>query len=65
MFVRSGYFVPGNRLLNAGLCGNHWSSVSLNNYFAYYLNFYPNGVDLSSYFSRYFGQSVRCVALGG
>ena len=65
MFVRGGYVDPGDYLGLAGREGDYWSSVGRSSFLAYSLFFnsglvYPSG---SNY--RYYGQSVRCVALGG
>ena len=65
MFVRGGFILPSGYLNKAGSTGNYWSPISLSSY-AYRLCFdslrvYPS--DNDSY--RYYGQSVRCVALGG
>ena len=65
MFVRGGYVNPGRYLNYAGNYGHYWSSVGLNRYDAYNLNFTPNVVGPSSNNDRYNGYSVRCVALGG
>ena len=65
MFVRGGYINPGNNLIYAGYYGYYWSSVGDGSYVAYYLGFNPYGVFPSDYYGRYYGFSVRCVALGG
>ena len=65
MFVRGGYIALGYYLDDAGNNGYYWSSVGLNSNYAYYLNFDLYGVYPSLNTHRYFGQSVRCVALGG
>ena len=65
MFVRGGDVDPGDFLDNAGYVGNYWSSVGYSSGYAYYLYFGPSGVRPSFRSPRYFGQSVRCVALGG
>ena len=65
MFVVGGYVYPGGYLYYAGLGGYYWSSVGSNSYDAYDLYFNPGGVVPSGDDYRYFGQSVRCVALGG
>ena len=65
MFVRGGNVNPGRGLYNAGFGGDYWSSVGYGSNGAYYLFFNPGGVYPSYYSSRYFGFSVRCVALGG
>ena len=64
MFVRGGLVTPGNHLDVAGYDGYYWSSVSINSNLAYGLSFGPNGVYPSLSYYRYFGQPVRCVALG-
>ena len=65
MFVRGGWVDPGYNLNRAGNYGYYWSSVGRDSSLAYYLGF-SSGVVLPSYGpSRYYGQSVRCVALGG
>ena len=65
MFVQGGYVYPGSYLYDAGSVGNYWSSVGYNGSNAYYLFFYPYGVNPSYDYYRYYGLSVRCVALGG
>ena len=65
MFVRGGFVNPGIGLRYAGYGGYYWSSVGRSSSDAYYLYFSPYGVDPSNNYSRYYGQSVRCVALGG
>ena len=64
MFVRGGYAYPGDDLDRAGYEGYYWSSVSYYSYYAYRLGFYSGGISPSSADYRYFGFSVRCVALG-
>ena len=61
MFVRGGLVNPGH----AGFIGYYWSSVGRNSSGAYALYFNPYGVVPSNYDSRYYGLSIRCVALGG
>ena len=65
MFVRGGLVSPGSDLRFAGLEGYYWSSVSYGRYSAYYLRFHPSGVNPSGDYTRHYGFSVRCVALGG
>ena len=65
MFVRGSYVYPGSVLNFAGYHGIYWSSVSYDSGVAYYLTFNPGVVFPSDGGSRYYGQSVRCVALGG
>ena len=65
MFVRGGFVNPGDYLFSAGYCGYYWSSVSSNSDYAYRLYFYSGSVYPSYGNYRYYGQSVRCVALGG
>ena len=65
MFVRGGLVNPGGYLDYAGYDGYYWSSVGRSSGYAYSLIFGSGGV-LPSYDNRrYYGQSVRCVALGG
>ena len=64
MFVRGGNVWPGLGLNYAGGPGNYWSSVGHDSSRAYTLYFYSGGVDPSYRFSWYFGQPIRCVALG-
>ena len=64
MFVRGGYVNPGNGLSFAGNAGHYWSSVSYDSNEAYDLGFTPYAVTPSNDFRRYFGPSIRCVALG-
>ena len=59
-----GYVYPGGSLGDAGYRGFYWSSVGGSSSYAYYLYFDSGNVSPSS-FGRYYGQSVRCVALGG
>lgn len=62
-FVRSGYVNPNSHYLNrAGYYGYYWSSVAYSSSGAYSLRLYSSGVVPSNYTSRYYGQSVRCVA---
>ena len=65
MFVRGGRVWPGGYLDGAGYYGYYWSSVGHNSFYAYYLSFDSGSVDPSLYDRRYFGFSIRCVALGG
>ena len=65
MFVRGGDVNPGDYLYDAGYYGYYWSSVGRNSTLAHYLGFYSGSVYPSNYSVRYYGQSVRCVALGG
>ena len=65
MFVRGGGVDPGDTLDSAGGGGIYWSSVGRYSSYAYNLSFYSGGVYPSDSPSRYYGQSVRCVALGG
>ena len=65
MFVRGGIVYPGVNLDTAGRLGNYWSSVGRTSSYAYRLHFDSGGVYPSNYSYRYYGQSVRCVALGG
>ena len=65
MFVRGGLVGPGYYLLGAGVDGHYWSSVSYYSSYAYRLGFYSGGISPSSADYRYFGFSIRCVALGG
>ena len=65
MFVRGGGVLPGYNLDGAGNYGTYWSSVSFNSYGAYSLYFDSGFVNPSFGNYRYYGQSVRCVALGG
>ena len=65
MFVRGSIVNPGDYLFGAGSLGYYWSSVGRNSSYAYYLHFNSGGVGPSNSYFRYYGQSVRCVALGG
>ena len=65
MFVRSGNITPGDYLYGAGISGYDWSSVGRNSSYAYDLYFGSSYVNPSGYTDRYYGFSVRCVALGG
>ena len=64
MFVRGGYVTPGDYRDYAGGEGHYWSSVSYYSDVAYNLNFYSGFVIPSYSYYRYYGYSVRCVALG-
>ena len=65
MFVRGGFVNPGIGLRYAGYGGYYWSSVGRSSSGAYFLRFDSGGVYPSNYDYRYYGFSVRCVALGG
>ena len=65
MFVWGGAVNPGNYLDVAGGSGYYWSSVSYDSKLAYFLGFRPYGVYPSNTNRWYYGQSLRCVALGG
>ena len=66
MFVRGGYVYSGRRLNNTGYEGNYRSSVShYGGSTAYSLYLDAGVVDPTFYPLRYYGFSVRCVALGG
>ena len=65
MFVRGGDVYPGGDLNNAGGFGGYWSSVGRSSSDAYYLVLLTGLVYPSRTVDRYYGQSVRCVALGG
>ena len=65
MFVRGSYVDPGYYLYDAGYGGRYWSSIGGNSDYAYGLYFGPSGVGPSRSYYRYYGFSVRCVALGG
>ena len=63
-FVRSGDVDPFYRYLNGpGYEGNYWSSVATSSTIAYTLYFLSSSVRLLSDTNRYYGFSVRCVAL--
>ena len=63
MFVRGGNVDPGDSLDYAGLRGYSRSSVSGGSNYAYSLFFYSGRVYPSDNDARYYGQSVRCVAV--
>ena len=65
MFVRGGGVWSGDALGSVGDDGYYWSSVGRSSSYAYYLYFYSGYVNPSGNGDRYFGISVRCVALGG
>ena len=66
MFVRGGIVLPGYALDYAGDYGGYWSSIgSRSSSYAYDLSFVSGLVYPSSSNYRYYGFSVRCVALGG
>ena len=65
MFVRGGDVNPGNYLDYAGGSGFYWSSVGCNSSNAYNQYFVSGYVNPSNYYYRYYGFSLRCVALGG
>ena len=64
MFVRGGYVWPGLYLRYASYRGFYRSSVGRGSDYAYYQDIDLNGVTPSANLARYYGQSVRCVALG-
>ena len=64
MFVRGGRVNPGDNLNLAGGRGYYWSSVGRSSAGAYYLYFNSGVVYPSDNYYRYYGQSLRCVALG-
>ena len=62
-FARGGYVYSGS-LYDQGSYGYYWSSRAYSSsYIAYYLLFNSSYVGPSSDYFRYFGFSVRCVAL--
>ena len=63
MFVRGGLVIPGGYLYDAGYGGYYWSSVGRSSSYAYYLYFNSGHVAPSDNYTRYVGQSVRCVAV--
>ena len=65
MFVRGGIVGPGYFLNFAGYGGRYWSGVGNDSSSAYDLGFDSGRVSPSDDLDRYFGFSVRCVALGG
>ena len=65
MFVRGGYVDPGHALYYAGGYGYYWSSVGRSSSNANNLYFGSGFVYPSGYYGRYYGFSIRCVALGG
>ena len=65
MFVQGGSVGPGGDLASAGYIGFYWSSDGRNSSNAYDLLFYSGYVTPSNNAYRYYGFSVRCVALGG
>ena len=66
MFVRGGYVYPGADLLySAGHYGNYWTSSAYDKDSAFFESIDGYGLLPSDYYARYFGQSLRCVALGG
>ena len=65
LFVRGGVVYPGGTLNDAGIYGFYWSSVGRTSSRAYGLYFYSGHVYPSYDAYRYYGFSVRCVALGG
>lgn len=65
-FVRSGrLYLPNTRPLNnAGQYGVYWSSFAYSNSNnAYYLYFNSSGVNPSNYYDRFYGFSLRCLAV--
>ena len=64
MFVRGGFINPGRSLANTGNEGYNLSSVGYGPPNAYFLYFSSENIDASEYKDRYYGQSLRCVALG-
>ena len=65
MFVRGGIVFSGDDLGYAGDDGYYWSSVGSNSDDADNLYFDSGHVNPLGGNYRYFGFSVRCVALGG
>ena len=65
MFVRGGYVRSGNYLSYAGDTGSYRSSVGNYSDYAYYLDFDSGGANPSVLSTRFYGYSIRCVALGG
>ena len=65
LFVRGGRITPGGALDNAGSNGYCWSPMVDYASGAYNLSFGPYTINPSNDARRQFGQSVRCVALGG
>ena len=63
MFVRGGNVYPGRYLDGAGVGGSYWSSVGRSSSYAYYPYFGTGGVSPSRYYYRYYGFSVRCLAV--
>ena len=63
MFVQGGVVTPGDVLDYAGYEGFYWSSVGRSSSYAYSLGFYLGYVFPSGSYNRYFGFSVRCVAV--
>ena len=62
-FARGGYVSSGSPYLQDSY-GYYWSSrANSNSNYAYFLYFRSSYVGPSDYFDRYFGFSVRCVAL--
>ncbi len=59
-FVYSGSWY-GSSAGSRGYNGNYWSSTALDTYTAYYLYFYSSSVNPTSNYSKYNGNSVRCV----
>ena len=64
MFVRGGFVRPGDILDFAGHSGVYWFSVGRSSSDAYYLDFNSGAVYPSVNLDRYYGLSLRCVALG-
>ena len=66
MFVRGGYVYPSVDLLqDAGHYGNYWTSSVYDEDSAFLESIDGSGLLPSDYYAKYYGQSVRCVALGG
>ena len=63
--VRSGYVSsPMFRTFSdSGKAGFYWSNLTgPDKTRAYYFEFFDNGIGLSSYYNRFFGFSLRCLA---
>lgn len=60
-FIRGGY-VDNGSLSYSGSYGNYWSKTSLNDDYAFLLNFYNSGIRPRYNMHRYYGFPLRCLA---
>ena len=61
-FFPAAGLVSTSGLNDTGSGGDYWSSTINSATFAYYLSFYNSSINPATYYNRYLGYSVRCVA---